>query len=56
MYRTKIIVSSESIIGNMIRHRKPNSIMLYTLTILAREQIYFGKKQEEPFAIIISKK
>lgn len=56
MYRTKIIVSSESIIGSMIRHRNPNSIMLYTPTMLERAQIYSGKKQEDPLAIIIPKK
>jgi len=56
IHRTKIIVSSESIIGSMIRHRNPNSIMLYTPTMLERAQIYSGKKQEDPLAIIIPKK
>ncbi len=54
--RSKVIASSESTVGTFIRNRMPNSIMLYTPTMLERAQVYSGKNQDEPLAIIMPKK
>lgn len=54
--RSKIIASSESTVGTFIRNKMPNSIMLYTPTMLERAQVYSGKKQDQPLAIIMPKK
>lgn len=54
--RSKVIVSSESIVGTFIRYRMPNSIMLYTPTMLERAQIYSGRYQDDPLAILFPKK
>ena len=54
--RSKIIASSEATVGNFIRWNMPNSIMVYTPTMLERAQVYSGKKQNDPLAIIIPKK
>lgn len=54
--RSKIIASSEAVVGMFIRQYMPDSIMLYTPTMLERAQIYSGKHQDDPLAIIIPKK
>lgn len=55
--RSKIIASSENIVGTFIRYNMPNSIMVYTPTMLERAQIYSGYKFEnDPLAIIFPKK
>lgn len=54
--RSKIIASSESTVGTFIRTQMPNSIMLYTPTMLERAQVYSGRNQEDPIAIIVPKK
>lgn len=54
--RSKVIVSSESIVGTFIRYRMPDSIMLYTPTMLERAQIYSGRYQNDPLAILFPKK
>lgn len=54
--RSKVIASSESTVGNIIRHRMPNSIMVYTPTMLERAQVYSGKKQNDPLPIVFPKK
>ena len=55
--RSKIIASSENIVGTFIRYNIPNSIMVYTPTMLERAQIYSGYKFEtNPLAIIFPKR
>ena len=55
--RSKIIASSENIVGTFIRYNIPNSIMVYTPTMLERAQIYSGYKFETyPLAIIFPKR
>lgn len=54
--RSKIIASSEAIVGSIIRRNMPNSIMLYTPTMLERAQVYSGMQQKNPLAIIVPKK
>ena len=54
--RSKVIASSESTVGTFIRNKMPNSIMLYTPTMLERAQVYSGKNQDNPLAIIMPKK
>ena len=54
--RSKVIVSSEAIVGTIIRYRMQNSIMLYTPTMLERAQVYSGRKQNDPLALIVPKK
>lgn len=55
--RSKIIASSENIVGTFIRYNMPNSIMVYTPTMLERAQIYSGYKFEtDPLAIIFPKR
>lgn len=57
-FRSKVIVSSEAIVGTFLRNDKSmqNSIMIYTPTMLERAQVYSGRKQDVPLAIIIPKK
>src|SRR5258708_561608 len=38
--RSEIIASSESMVGNTIRYFMPNSIMIYTPTMLERAEVY----------------
>lgn len=54
--RSKVIASSEALVGTFIRYNMPNEIMIYTPTMLERAQIYSGKHQDEPLPIIIPKK
>ena len=55
--RSKIIASSENIVGTFIRYNIPNSIMVYTPTMLERAQVYSGYKFEtNPLAIIFPKR
>ncbi len=55
--RSKIIASSENIVGTFIRYNMPNSIMVYTPTMLERAQVYSGYKFEtDPLAIIFPKR
>ncbi len=54
--RSKVISSSEAVVGAFIRNRMPDAIMIYTPTMLERAQVYSGKKQDNPLAIIIPKK
>lgn len=54
--RSKIIASSEAVVGMFLRQYMPDSIMLYTPTMLERAQVYSGKHQNDPLAIIIPKK
>lgn len=54
--RSKVIASSEAIVGYFLRHSIPNGIMIYTPTMLERAQVYSGKYQDDPLAIIIPKK
>ncbi len=54
--RSKVIASSEAIVGAFLRNNMPESIMIYTPTMLERAQIYSGKHQDDPLAIIIPKK
>lgn len=55
--RSKIIASSENIVGTFIRYNIPNSIMVYTPTMLERAQVYSGYKFEtDPLAIIFPKR
>lgn len=51
--RSEVIASSEALVGNTIRYAMPNSIMVYTPTMLERAQIYSGMKFEsDPLPII----
>lgn len=54
--RSKVIASSEATVGTFIRKRMPNAIMIYTPTMLERAQVYSGKHQENPLAILVPKK
>lgn len=54
--RSKVIASSEAIVGTFLRYNMPESIMIYTPTMLERAQIYSGKHQDNPLAIIIPRK
>lgn len=54
--RSKVIASSEATVGAFIRNRMPNAIMIYTLTMLERAQVYSGKHQDNPLAILVPKK
>ena len=54
--RSKIIASSEAAVGVFLRHRMPDAIMIYTPTMLERAQVYSGRKQNDPLAIIIPRK
>lgn len=54
--RSKVIASSEAIVGVFLRNNMKNSIMVYTPTMLERAQVYSGQHQGEPLAIIIPRK
>ena len=54
--RSKVIASSEATVGTFIRNRMPNSIMIYTPTMLERLQVYSGKHQNNPLPILVPKK
>lgn len=54
--RSKVVASSEAIVGMFLRTNMTNSIMVYTPTMLERAQVYSGKHQDDPLAIIIPKK
>lgn len=54
--RSKVIASSEATVGTFIRNRMPDAIMIYTPTMLERAQIYSGRNQDDPLAIIVPKK
>lgn len=54
--RSKVIASSEAVVGMFLRSNMLNSIMVYTPTMLERAQVYSGKHQDDPLAIIIPKK
>ena len=54
--RSKVIASSEATVGTFIRNKMPNAIMIYTPTMLERAQIYSGKRQDDPLAILVPKK
>ncbi len=54
--RSRVIASGEATVGTFLRHTMPNAIMIYTPTMLERAQIYSGKHQDDPLAIIIPKK
>lgn len=54
--RSKVIASSEALVGDFLRNNMPKSIMIYTPTMLERAQIYSGKHQDDPLAIIIPRK
>lgn len=54
--RSRVIASSEALVGNTIRYEMPNSIMVYTPTMLERAQVYSGHKFEtDPLPIIFPK-
>lgn len=54
--RSEIIASSEAMVGNTIRYSMPNSIMIYTPTMLERAQVYSGHKfDSDPLPIIFPK-
>ena len=54
--RSRVIASGEATVGTFLRHSMPDAIMVYTPTMLERAQIYSGKHQDDPLAIIIPKK
>lgn len=54
--RSKVIASSEAVVGMFLRNKMNNAIMVYTPTMLERAQVYSGAKQKEPLAIIIPKR
>lgn len=54
--RSKVIASSEAMVGTFIRNRMPNAIMIYTPTMLERAQVYSGNHQDNPLAILVPKK
>ncbi len=54
--RSKVIASSEAVVGMFLRYRMPNAIMVYTPTMLERAQVYSGKHQDNPLAIVFPKK
>lgn len=54
--RSRVIASSEATVGTFLRYNMPNAIMIYTPTMLERAQVYSGKRQDDPLAIIIPKK
>ncbi len=56
IHRSKVIASSEATVGNIIRHHMPNSIMVYTPTMLERAQVYSGNRQDDPLPIVFPKK
>jgi hypothetical protein len=41
-YRSRIIASSESIVGQFLKKQYPNGIMVYTPTMLERAAVYSG--------------
>ena len=54
--RSLIIASSEALVGNTIRYAMPNSIMIYTPTMLERAQVYSGfQYKTDPLPIIFPK-
>ncbi len=54
--RSEIIASSEALVGDAIRNNMPNSIMIYTPTMLERAQVYSGHKLDtDPLPIIFPK-
>lgn len=55
--RSEVIASTEALVGNTIRYSMPNSIMVYTPTMLERAQIYSGHRfKTDPLPIIFPKK
>lgn len=38
--RSRVIISSETVVGHVLRHELPNAIMVYTPTMLERSQLY----------------
>lgn len=54
--RSKVIASSEATVGTFLRINMKNAIMVYTPTMLERAQVYSGKQQNNPLAIIVPKK
>lgn len=56
LQRSKVIASSEAVVGMFLRHDMENAIMVYTPTMLERAQVYSGKHQDDPLAIIFPKK
>lgn len=54
--RSKIIASSEALVGSVLRYTIPNSIMIYTPTMLERARVYSGYKfEKDPLPIIFPK-
>lgn len=57
IHRSKIIASSEAFVGNLLRNKIPNGIMIYTPTMLERAAVYSGDKYySDPLPIIFPKK
>lgn len=55
--RSEVIASSEALVGYTIRHFMPNSIMVYTPTMLERAQVYSGHKlKTDPLPTIFPKR
>lgn len=55
--RTKVIASSEALVGESLRKKFPMGIMIYTPTMLERSQVYSGMEyQTNPLPIIFPKK
>lgn len=55
--RSEVIASSEAMAGSAIRYLMPNSIMIYTPTMLERAQVYSGHKfNTDPLPIIFPSK
>ena len=54
--RSRVIASGEAIVGTFLRYNLTDGIMVYTPTMLERAEIYSGKHQDDPLAIIIPKK
>ncbi len=53
--RSRVIASSEGLVGYILRDSKPNGIMVYTPTMLERASIYSGRRQNDPLPIIFPK-
>lgn len=55
--RSKIIATSEAMVGEYLKKRFPNGIMVYTPTMLERGAVYSGMKfNTNPLAIVFPKK
>lgn len=53
--RSKVIASSEALVGYQLRESFPNGIMFYTPTMLERAMVYCGQRLSDPIPMIFPK-